>query len=303
MPYCSAMYDDCIKKRYVLPLHKEKVIQQKASEILEIEEPIFREIKEIENEIKKHGNSNIYEIPDTDKTEQLQEELLPVIPGEEQQISADELLESQQEEEITIEEIDAAANVILHNSIMFEQEELQELTRTILDYKMQKEDDGSNAQITEETTKLIEEVAVEEKKYLNLYLGSIMYFSDEHWSLWLNGVKRSPSITDDETIQPVRVDTINDHYVRFVWDDIDINAIAPQWRETLSGFRSPWFFSNDNKIYYHATHKKLFFTLSSNQFIDMGTLTIYEGKPSEESQEILQPVSLSNTPVLPGTRQ
>lgn len=275
---CVNAQTPCDMHSYASFLRVKGVEETPASNVIQAEDTIFKEIKELEKEIKEQDESVVEKFQENREKNKMQEQLIPIIPVQEG-ISPDELLKQQREAEMKLDLIDVSSSVIIHNSIMFDQGLLQELTDTILNYRRQSIQDPAE-EMTQETQELIEQVVEAEKVFVSFYLGSIMYFSDQNWSIWLNGDRISP-LEEAENVIAVEVDTISDHYVRFVWNDIDIASASPSWREVLTRFSAPWFYSVDSKIYYNATEKTLFFTLSSNQYIDMGSLSIQEGKPPE----------------------
>ncbi|MCH2037386.1 MAG: hypothetical protein MK137_02195, partial [Rickettsiales bacterium] len=227
---CLNAHDSCDMRSYASLFRVEGVVETPASNDVETEDTIFKEIKQLEKEMKEQDESVLERFQENQEKNKMQEKLIPVMPVKEG-ISPDELLQQQREAEMKLDLIDVSSSVIIHNSIMFDPELLQELTDTILNYRRQSIQDPEEA-ITEETKELIEEVIEDEKIFVSFYLGSIMYFSDQNWSIWLNGDRISP-LAEVEGVLPVEVDTISDHYVRFVWNDIDIASLAPSWREVL----------------------------------------------------------------------
>jgi hypothetical protein len=112
----------------------------------------------------------------------------------------------------------------------------------------------------------------------NIYLGSIVYYSPENWSIWLNGKKLVHRI--NAVSNPLYVSSIDRTHAVLVWKPAILMNMGKLWDEKSM---SPDTLPKD--VVVDAANKMVTLTMRPNQTFVPQTLTIYEGLVKQSAAE------------------
>ncbi|KIE05418.1 hypothetical protein NF27_DT01920 [Candidatus Jidaibacter acanthamoeba] len=113
------------------------------------------------------------------------------------------------------------------------------------------------------------------KELTSFYLNSIIYLSNQSWSVWLNNYK-----VQEKSLGGVLVDKVNNDSVEFIWKTANLDVISPEWQLRLIK-DGEYYKSKDNRIKIkndNAENATIHFILKPNQTFVVDTLSIIEGK-------------------------
>ena len=189
-----------------------------------------------------------------------------------------------EEETITLDY--GLENIILYDSIMFNNEDIRIISKiNDLYRKMHRAIRFNNkTDGNDNNNNILFNFGEEEDKIIDikLYLGSIIYSNNNNWSLWINGNKLSNSNAElaDDNIN-IYIEQVNNHYAKFIWNNMDIELLSPNWSDIININKDNWVYSKDKRFAYNPYTGQFTFILSSNQSLDLSTLEIIEGKLPE----------------------
>jgi hypothetical protein len=110
----------------------------------------------------------------------------------------------------------------------------------------------------------------------NFYLGSILYYTQEKWSIWVNGKR----YTSDEPTSMLSVDSVSPERARITWNAGDLDRISPTWRSKLIPAAGGKYISKqyDISVKGKEEHMQITFSLKPNQTFDITSMSILEGR-------------------------
>ncbi len=150
-------------------------------------------------------------------------------------------------------------------SVMFTPEEIEQINSILNSFNI---DSGiSKVVSTKEDFK---------KESRNFYLNSIIYYTDNKWSVWVNGQKISSNLNDKGLI----VKEIGENYVVLEWSTPSLEKISPNWKSVMTTSSGNKFYSakKDIEIYLpDETTAVVSFRLSPNQTFEVSNMKIKEG--------------------------
>ena len=114
------------------------------------------------------------------------------------------------------------------------------------------------------------------KESRTFYLDSIIYYTSDKWTVWVNGKKISNQSTDGVLVVK---DIAKDHVV-LEWSTPSLDKIAPDWRSRVTSVSSNKYTSvkKDIEIYLpDETSAVVSFKLSPNQTFEVNNMKIKEG--------------------------
>ncbi len=119
------------------------------------------------------------------------------------------------------------------------------------------------------------------------YLKSILYFSSNNWSIWLNDKKISDKNSDTNVIQNISIMKTSPNEVIMLWKKTQIDLIYPNWRSNFTPIDDNKFASPARNIIIDSTTGDISFILRPNQSLLSKSLEIIEGKlPSTPSSNV-----------------
>lgn len=126
------------------------------------------------------------------------------------------------------------------------------------------------------------------------YLKSIMYFSPDHWTIWLNDQKISTGDTS-ETVDIVKVTPTQ---VYLVWKDTKIDFIYPSWKDAFMPLGSTKHLSNNKNLVIDTETGNVSFVLGHNQSFVTATMSFVEGRvnPTELGASKAESVEIKDDP-------
>lgn len=110
----------------------------------------------------------------------------------------------------------------------------------------------------------------------NIRLASIVYFSPDVWSIWINGKK----ITPDHPSEILRVSTISEEYVVLVWPNMPLEYVFPDLEKKMVRFGNGKLVTNAKNVVVNTKTKDVSFLLRPNQTFVPTKMAIFEGNIS-----------------------
>lgn len=135
------------------------------------------------------------------------------------------------------------------------------------------------------------------------YLKSILYFSPDNWSLWLNNKKLSDNT--DKTIENITLVDISHKQASFLWKNTTIDLIYPDWKDLFTAIEDNKYASPEKNILVDASTGNITFILKPNQSLVSKTLEIVEGpaKSSSLDKQATTTPDIAPNPVAVPTKQ
>jgi len=137
-------------------------------------------------------------------------------------------------------------------------------------------------EVVEETNIVKPEVVMEEPKIVmpteapSYYLRSIMYFSPDNWTIWLNDTK----ISSKDDYEGLRIIAVDRDKAAFMIEDSKIEYIYPEWEKDFYEFGGGSFASNNKNIVVDIENQNISFVLGPNQSFVTKTMSVVEGPQS-----------------------
>lgn len=120
--------------------------------------------------------------------------------------------------------------------------------------------------------------AVDTKTY---YLRSIMYFSPENWTIWLNDKKISSSDTsDDPNFQFAKV---NNDSIIILWQNANPDTLASDWKSSFNDSGNGLWVSKNSNIVVDSNSGSISLILKPNQSFISSKMAVLEGPPAAVS--------------------
>lgn len=131
---------------------------------------------------------------------------------------------------------------------------------------------------------------VEEEEAPVFYLGSILFISEDQWTIWLNNNK----ISSDNPFHPLlKIYKVSNGSAVFVWNPKSLSRIVPGWKKYLAYDPDSNLYTNNSNILVDGDLNTVSFVLRPNQSFDASLFNIIEGKSiattievTEEGQEV-----------------
>lgn len=105
------------------------------------------------------------------------------------------------------------------------------------------------------------------------FLNSVVYFSPQQWTIWVNDEKISVGDEHDQ----LEVSGVEGGKVTFFWRDSKIDYIFPKWREKFTPLLDTGYFSNQKDILINGETGDISFVLQTNQSFVSKDLKVVEG--------------------------
>lgn len=109
----------------------------------------------------------------------------------------------------------------------------------------------------------------------NFYLKSILYFSRDNWSLWLN--KKMFSATTDRVFDNINLMHVTRYSASFLWKKAQIDLIYPNWKDVFINMEDNKYVSPEKNIIIDSLTGDILFILKPNQTFSSKLLQIVEG--------------------------
>lgn len=109
----------------------------------------------------------------------------------------------------------------------------------------------------------------------NFYLGSILYYTADKWSVWVNDKRYSNDTSNDVLV----IESVSPDRVRVTWSAGDLDKISPSWRGKLVAAGGKYVSKEyDIVVKGKEEHMQVTFSLKPNQTFDITSMSIFEGK-------------------------
>ena len=113
------------------------------------------------------------------------------------------------------------------------------------------------------------------------YLQSVMYFSSQDWTIWLNDSK----ITEYGDAEAVTVVDVVPGKVFFLWKGANLDGFSPGWKQRFSAAKDARFLTNWHNIMIDTLTQNVAFVLYPNQLLQAASMKIIDGGDSIQENE------------------
>ena len=170
---------------------------------------------------------------------------------------------------------------IVFKSIMHNSEEMQKINKAFQMFKQGEEyiiEDEKNEENSDNEDQFSEESKIIEEKS-RIYLGSILYFSKNNWSVWIND--KIISSDNNKPSKEIFIRDLNGKKANIIW------SLSPSKWQILMGKSLE---ENDSRV----NKNNLIivkFTLQNNQSFLLKENKVIEGRPASKSKEKSSPTN------------
>lgn len=149
---------------------------------------------------------------------------------------------------------------------------------------VQKSDQGIEEEIPEEASAPAEDGTADQDEQSQVelpteapafYLRSILYFSPDNWTIWLNNEKIS---SNSEYIGELSIIKVTGNEVVFLWKDTQLDSIYPGWDSKFTHLGDNRFVSNNKNMVIDLASGDVSFILGPNQSLVTKNMQIVEGQ-------------------------
>lgn len=114
------------------------------------------------------------------------------------------------------------------------------------------------------------------------FLRSILYLSNENWTIWMDDQKISSLDEDkeinDENYGLISVVSVEPRKIIAVWEDFPYEMVSKDFEEFTYALQDDLYASEDMQLVYDAKQRRIAFMLQPNQAIVPYLLSVVEGK-------------------------
>jgi len=136
-------------------------------------------------------------------------------------------------------------------------------------------------------TKPAEEIKPNFPKF---YLGSILYFKSNHWSIWLNGKRFNKN--EETAEENLTVASISKRKVTLVWKPKAFPELQKKWEEHQLRLAETPKLAGNNAVVFDNEKQEVRFTLMPGQAFHAELMEVHEGSTLAETKKKTTPVSL-----------
>ncbi len=168
-------------------------------------------------------------------------------------------------------------------SIMFDNALVKSLDSALVELSNMRSDDkkvnSKNNSSNSNDVKSILDLATQNNISPSFYLGSIIFHSDNDWTIWINNKKITAEKRSDLKfiIPQLECVNVNEDYVTFSWKSRMIDNLSPGWREKLSLVKNTNNYYNENNGITFKDNEVITFVLYPNQTLSVYDMDILEG--------------------------
>lgn len=122
------------------------------------------------------------------------------------------------------------------------------------------------------------------KSSRSFFLDSILYYNQDHWTVWVNGNK----LSSDVPSSGLEVAAIDKLTATLKWTTPSLEKVSPDWKRKLIYVNESKFTSLDNRIIVEvgsANSAIVTFNLAPNQLFEVYEMKIIEGAPPPAPKE------------------
>lgn len=110
----------------------------------------------------------------------------------------------------------------------------------------------------------------------DIYLKSILYFSPNNWTIWLNDQK----ISNAEEFETLQIIKVSREVIIFLWPNINLDNVFPDWRLHFYDIGDGKYASYNKDIVFDENIRSVSFVLYPNQRLIANKMEIVEGTGS-----------------------